>query len=104
MITFECELQLMEHCSNSFLVIRLQNIIKRLQLKGFRCMFLIRRRKYNVGFRCKLSNMMGQHHTVQRGNIDIEKNNIYFLFLQKLQYIQPIFKAIHHFNLTMFLD
>ncbi|MNN80507.1 hypothetical protein D3C81_1972470 [compost metagenome] len=53
-------------------------------------MLLVRGNKYDIRLDRKPADILGQQHTVDGRDIDVQKNHIHFLRLQILQRIQPV--------------
>ncbi|MNI16122.1 hypothetical protein D3C73_694470 [compost metagenome] len=84
--------QLVQHCLNPRLTVGLQNIVKRFNLKSLGGVLLIRSNEHNVRLNREPADILGEQHTVNGRDINIQKNNIDLFGLKILQRIQPVFK------------
>ncbi|SAJ28048.1 Uncharacterised protein [Enterobacter cloacae] len=66
----------MQHADNTRLLIRLQNIVKRLKLEGFHGMLFPRGDKHNKRLVGELIDILRQQDAVQRRNINIEEYRV----------------------------
>ena len=73
--------QLLQHVDNARFLVGLENIIKRLQLKGFHRMLFPRGNKNDKGLMRELADVLRQQYAIKRWNIDIEKNGVDFVVL-----------------------
>ncbi|MNI42680.1 hypothetical protein D3C73_969810 [compost metagenome] len=86
----KCPLQLMQHRLDPRFAVRLQNIVEGFDLEGLGSMFLVRGNKDDIGLDREPADILGQQHTIDGRNIDIQKNHIHFLRLQILQCVQTV--------------
>ncbi|SAF94313.1 Uncharacterised protein [Enterobacter cloacae] len=94
----------MQHADNTRLLIRLENIVKRLQLEGFHGMLFPRGDKHNKRLVGELIDILRQQNAVQRRNINIEKNRVDPVMLQKFQHVQTILKTANNLHLAVGFD
>ena len=67
-------------------------------------MLFPRGNEHNKRLMGKLIDILRQQHAVQRGNIDIQKNRVNPVMLQKLQHVQTIIKRTHNLHLAVGFD
>ena len=99
-----CGLQLLQHADNPRLLVRFQNIVKRLQFEGLNGMLFPGGNEHNKRLVGKLIDVLRQQDAVQRRNINIQKNGVDPVMLQKFQHVQPIVKGTHNLHLTVGFD
>ena len=66
-----------------------QDVVKGFQLKGFHRMFFPRGDKDDKRFMGKLADVLRQQNPVERRNIDIEKDGVDLVVLEKFQHVRP---------------
>lgn len=52
----------------------------------------------------ELANILRQQYTVQRGNIDVEKDGIDFIVLQEFQHIETVVKGADDLHLAVSIN
>ena len=52
----------------------------------------------------ELADVLCQQHTIQRRNIDIQKNGVDAVMLQKLQHVQTVVKGADNLHLAVLFN
>lgn len=91
----------MQHIDDARLLVRFQDVVKGFQLKGFHRMFFPRGDKDDKRFMGKLADVLRQQNPVERRNIDIEKDGVDLVVLEKFQHVQAVVKAADDLHLAM---
>jgi len=97
-------LQLLQHGDDPRLLIGLQNVVKRFQLKRLDRMLFPRGNKHNKRLMRELADVLRQQHAVQRRNIDIEKQGIHLVVLKVLQHVQTVIEGGDNLHLAVRFD
>ncbi|MNP50660.1 hypothetical protein D3C76_1449360 [compost metagenome] len=100
----EGQFQLLQHTDDARFLIRFQNVVEGFQFKSFSSVFFPCGDKHNKRLVGELVDVLRQQHTVQRRDIDIQKNGIDPVMLQKFQHIQPVFKRAHNLHLAVLFN
>jgi len=91
----------LQHIDDARLLVRFQDVVKGFQLKGFHRMFFPRGDKDDKRFMGKLADVLRQQNPVERRNIDIEKDGVDLVVLEKFQHVQAVVKAADDLHLAM---
>ena len=67
-------------------------------------MFFPRGDEHNKRFMGELADVLCQQHTIQRRNIDIQKNGVDAVMLQKLQHVQTVVKGADNLHLAVLFN
>ena len=97
-------LQLLQHADNPRLLVRLKDIVKRLQLEGLYGVLFPGGNENNKRLMGKLIDVLRQQYAIQRRNIDVQEDGIDPVMLQKLQHVQTVIKGTHNFHLAVGVD
>ncbi|CSE30084.1 Uncharacterised protein [Shigella sonnei] len=67
-------------------------------------MFFPRGDEHNKRFMGELADVLRQQHAIQRRNIDIQKNGVDAVMLQKLQHVQTVVKGADNLHLAVLFN
>ena len=99
-----CGFQFLQHADYSRLLVRLEDIVKRLQLEGLHGVLFPGGDENNKRLMGKLIDVLRQQYAVQRRDIDIQENGVDPVMLQKLQHVQTIIKGAHNLHPAVGFD